>query len=223
MKVYHGSFTKIEKIDLSKCIPNKDFGQGFYVTKFREHAESWAKVMGKRYKTEGVVTEFLFYDSPFTERLCSVKHFNEYDEEWLDFVISNRNPMLSMHDYDIVEGPVADDKVQNRIFDFLKGSVSKYDFLNELRYHEETHQICFCTLKSLLTLEQINNDKTLNIMHIGEPLVEKLMLDNQIDEIKAADLFYNSHTFTRLADETTEFHKKDWEEIYTLLLEELDS
>ena len=46
MNVYHGSYTKIEEIDLSKSIPNKDFGKGFYVTKFRKHAESWAEVMG---------------------------------------------------------------------------------------------------------------------------------------------------------------------------------
>jgi len=34
MIVYHGSYTVIEEIDLSKSIPNKDFGKGFYVTKF---------------------------------------------------------------------------------------------------------------------------------------------------------------------------------------------
>jgi len=39
MKVYHGSHIKVDKIDLSKCKPNKDFGRGFYVTKLRYHAE----------------------------------------------------------------------------------------------------------------------------------------------------------------------------------------
>ncbi len=34
MDVYHGSYTKIDKIDLSKGQLNRDFGQGFYVTKF---------------------------------------------------------------------------------------------------------------------------------------------------------------------------------------------
>jgi hypothetical protein len=32
MKVYHGSYIEIEKIELAKCLPQKDFGQGFYVT-----------------------------------------------------------------------------------------------------------------------------------------------------------------------------------------------
>ncbi len=39
MIVYHGSYTEITKIDLSKCEPNKDFGKGFYVTKIKEQAE----------------------------------------------------------------------------------------------------------------------------------------------------------------------------------------
>jgi hypothetical protein len=31
MKAYHGSYIKIDKIDLSKSEPRKDFGLGFYV------------------------------------------------------------------------------------------------------------------------------------------------------------------------------------------------
>lgn len=30
--LYHGSYTKIEKIDLSKCQQGKDFGAEFYLT-----------------------------------------------------------------------------------------------------------------------------------------------------------------------------------------------
>jgi hypothetical protein len=36
MEVYHGSHTKIDKIDLSKGQLNRNFGHGFYVTKIRE-------------------------------------------------------------------------------------------------------------------------------------------------------------------------------------------
>jgi hypothetical protein len=48
MKVYHGSYIKIDKIDLSKSQPRKDFGKGFYVTKFRKHAENWAAIIGEK-------------------------------------------------------------------------------------------------------------------------------------------------------------------------------
>jgi hypothetical protein len=30
MIIYHGSYEEIVKIDLSKSVPNKDFGRGFY-------------------------------------------------------------------------------------------------------------------------------------------------------------------------------------------------
>jgi hypothetical protein len=217
MDVFHGSYTRIEEIDLAKTQPNKDFGQGFYVTKFRHHAESWAKTIGRKHHTEGVVTAFIYYDSSFTERLCKVKHFKSYDEEWLDFVIANRNPLSAVHDYDIVEGPVANDKVQTRIFDYLKGNISKADFLKELKYHEETHQICFCTLKSLLTLERTDQNKISGITHLSESIVERLMADFGLNEMEAADKWYKSTTFAQLSDDTTGLYLKNRQEIYDLL------
>ena len=222
MIVYHGSYTFIKEIDLSKSIPNKDFGKGFYVTKFRKQAESWAEVIGRRHKTEGVVTEFVFYDTYFTERLCKVKYFDAYNEEWLDFVVENRNPFGKMHDYDIVEGPVADDKVQNRITHYLDGLISKVDFLEELKWHEDTHQICFCTLKSLLTLQPIDRKQFSFLSHIGEPIVEKLVTDFDLDEQTATDKFFTSEVFAKLDDEKNELYKKDWTEIYELLKIELN-
>jgi hypothetical protein len=221
MIVYHGSYTKIEEIDLSKSIPNKDFGKGFYVTKFLKHAESWAKVIGRKNKTEGIVTEFIFYDAEFTERLCKTNHFDSYNEEWLDFVVENRNPLGKKHDYDIVEGPVANDKIQNRIGDYLNGFISKEDFLENLKWHEETHQICFCTLKSLLTLQRSDRKKVSLLTRIGEPIVEKLVSDFNLDEKTATDKFFSSNTFSKLADTSNKLYERDWTEIYNLLLSEL--
>jgi hypothetical protein len=221
MNVYHGSYTLIEEIDLSKSIPNKDFGKGFYVTKFRQHAESWAKIIGRKHKTKGFVTEFIFYDTEFTERLCKVKHFDAYDEKWLDFVVENRNPFGKMHDYDIVEGPVANDKVQNRIGTYLDGLISKADFLEELKWHEDTHQICFCTLKSLLTLQRTDRKQVSLLSRIGEPIVEKLVTDFIFDEQTATDKFFSSNVFAMLNDKNSDLYTKEWAEIYEMLKIEL--
>jgi hypothetical protein len=38
MRVFHGSDTFIERIDLAKGAEYLDFGQGFYVTAIRKHA-----------------------------------------------------------------------------------------------------------------------------------------------------------------------------------------
>jgi len=225
MNVYHGSYMFTEEIDLSKSVPDKDFGKGFYVTKFYRHVESWAKIIGRKHKTEGFVTEFIFYDTEFTERLCNVKRFDAYNGEWLDFVIENRNPFGKTHNYDIVEGTVANDEVQNRIGSYLDGTISKIDFLEELKWHENTHQICFCTLKSLLTLQLTNRKKVSFLSNTGEPIVEKLVTDFNLDEQTAADKFFTSNVFSKLAKKEIEKNRLraigaariDFQRQYTLM------
>jgi len=225
MILYHGSYIKIDNIDLLKCRPHRDFGRGFYVTKFRKHAENIAIIIGRKHNTEGVVTEFEYNESAFTQSICKIKHFEKYDEEWLDFVVMNRNEdnPEPAHEYDIVEGPVADDKIQNRINDYLGGTVSKTDFLEELKWHEETHQICFCTKGALQTLKRIDFRRQVSkFLHIGEPIVEKLVTDFNFNEEVAADKFFSSDTFSKLADTSTQLYEKNWTEIYQLLLNELN-
>jgi hypothetical protein len=223
MKVYHGGYIKVDKIDLSKCKPNKDFGKGFYVTKFRNHAEDWAKVIGKKYGTTGFVSEFEFSENDFTKSICKMKHFDTYNEEWLDFVVANRdkNSKTPVHDYDIVTGPVANDKVQNTLRLYLKEKISKEKFLKMLIHHEETHQICFCTLNSLQTIDRIDDTPTYDIVMISEPIIEKLMRDFNFDEAKAINLFFESGTCNKLSDAETKLYEKNWTEIYSLLLNEL--
>ncbi|MDR0793563.1 MAG: DUF3990 domain-containing protein [Chitinophagaceae bacterium] len=223
MQVYHGSYTEIFEIDLAKSKSNKDFGSCFYVTKFRNHAENWATNFARRYNKKPFVTEFTFYERAFEEDRYKVLRFNDYNEDWLDFVVLNRNPAFTtnQHDYDLVEGPIADDKVQNRINDFLDGIITKKVFLNELKYHENTHQICFCTINSLQLLKKTDTKYTSYVVRISEPVIENLITDLDIDEEKAADIFYTSKTFSLLSDKSTELYKKTWQEIYERLKTEL--
>jgi len=223
MKVYHGSYTKVDKIDLSKSKPNKDFGKGFYVTKYHNHAEEWAKIIGEKNGTDGFVSEFDFSENDFTKSICKIKRFDAYNEEWLDFVVKNRdkNSETPVHDYDIVIGPVADDKVQNTLRLYLKGKISKEKFLKMLTHHEETHQICFCTLNSLQTIDRIDDTPTYEIVMISEPIIEKLIVNFNFDEEKATNLFFGSETYNKLSDIETKLYEKEWTETYKLLLNEL--
>ncbi|GHT02092.1 hypothetical protein FACS189421_14630 [Bacteroidia bacterium] len=222
MRVYHGSYTKIDKIDLSKCAPNKDFGQGFYVTKFRKHAENWAEIIGKANETEGFVTEFDYTEGAFAEHICKIKRFDKYDEEWLDFVVMNRDKknVEPIHDYDVVEGPVANDKVQITLRLYLKGKIARDKFLNMLTYHEETHQICFCTTNALQLLDYIEDDNDIidcELYQIGERIMEQLMIDFNFNEDKAADLFFSSAVFGKLSEKSTGLYLKNWQEIYEMI------
>jgi hypothetical protein len=223
MLVYHGSYTLIDEIDLKKCRPNTDFGKGFYVTKNKNHAENWAKNTGKRHNTDGYVTVFNFLENSFVNYICKKKDFDGYTEEWLGFIVKNRDVDYpeQVHDFDIVEGPVANDKVQNRLQHYLTGKISKIDFLKELTYHEETHQICFCTVASLQALKYVDRDSTIYIEQISENILSTLVQDKKIDVDAASDMFYSSKTFFDITNRKLEHNKQNWQEIYKLLQEEL--
>jgi hypothetical protein len=222
MKVFHGSDVKIEIIDLSKCRIGTDFGHGFYVTKFRKQAEDIAARIASWHDTTLVVTEFDFNEYAFEDKDFKTLRFDGYTEKWLDFIVKNRASIASkpMHDFDIVEGPVANDDIAARIYDYLSGDVSKDVFLTELKFKKPMHQICFCTTASLQMLSSVEKANDSKILQIDDMIVEQLMFDNQIDETHAIDLFYNSKTFEKLSDKSTNFHQKSWQEIYEILRRE---
>ena len=223
MQVYHGSYTKITEIDLSKALANKDFGRGFYVTKFRKQAEIWAEIIGNKYETKGFVTEFKFYERAYVDDRYKTLRFTDYNEQWLDFIVINRDKSTieQQHNYDIVEGPVADDKVQSRIDQYLTGEISKEKFLDMLKHHEESHQICFCTRKSLQMIEPLQKAPIVKSVMISEPIIEALITDFNLNAEVAADKFYSSETFAQLANETTNLYLKTWQEVYEMLKTEL--
>jgi len=223
MKVYHGSYIAIDEIDFSFCRKRRDFGKGFYVTKLLSQAEYWAVRKGEDNDTEGIVTEFEFDESFFEDEDLKTLRFNHYSEKWLDFITLNRlnKSEHPAHDYDIVEGPVADDDIATRVYDYVKGQVSKKQFLNELTRKTPTHQICFCTLQSLQALDLHKEKIDIETIHIDNDIVKSLMTDYGIMETDATKIYYKSNTYTQLANESTNFYKKSWIEIYEMLKKEL--
>jgi len=219
MRVFHGSYAAVSEIDLTKSRNNLDFGKGFYVTNIRSQAEFWATRAGRFHKTDGIVSEFEFYENAFEHYDLKVLRFSAYTEQWLDFVVLNRDPKspIPAHDYDIVEGPVANDDVNDRINDYLEKIVFKADFLKELAIHRATHQICLCTVRSLQMIEPIDKKYYVNVKHISRPIIEMLITELNFDKYNAANVLYNSKTFSKLSDKTTELYKKQWIEIYNML------
>lgn len=71
-------------------------------------------------------------------------------EEWLDFIVSCRNG--NPHNYDIVEGPMADDTIYNYIQNFIDGKISRENFWSLAKFKFPTHQISFHTEKALQCL-----------------------------------------------------------------------
>jgi hypothetical protein len=221
MTVYHGSDSLIRQIDLTNSKPGKDFGRGFYVTKYRRQAEDMAKRVSDWRHTQPVVTEFEFDEYAVEDTQLKTLRFDGYTKDWFDFIMLNRRNRSpkQVHDFDIVEGPVADNDITQRIFIYLRGKLTKEDFLEELKFHRPTHQICLCTTEALQTIEPVKND--LFTASTDDAITQSLIADYAITEDKAIDLYFSSEIYRRLIDEDTELYRKPWSEVYQLLLDEL--
>lgn len=151
MKLYHGSNMVIDQIDLSKCKPYKDFGQGFYLTEIKEQAEQMARRTSAIYGGEAVVTEFEFDETAL--KILSVKTFEEPSEEWALFVMANRrrNNLQPTHSFDIVIGPVADDTIATLFRNFDDGIIDLQMLVNGLKYKKVSSQYFFIRQKPLNT------------------------------------------------------------------------
>ena len=72
-------------------------------------------------------------------------------EEWLQFVANCR--LCLKHDYDVVEGPMADDTIWDYVEDYMAERISKEAFWELVKFKYPTHQIVFCTEKALQTIK----------------------------------------------------------------------
>lgn len=142
MILYCGSKTIMDSPEIRIQKYNKDFYFGFYCTLLPEQAIRWAI----RFDGVGYLNEYRYTPD---ERL-KVKQFPKLSEEWLDFIVACR--LGYPHEYDIVEGPMADDTIFNYVQNFVDGKISRKAFWELARFKRPTHQISFHTARALATL-----------------------------------------------------------------------
>lgn len=155
MKLYHGSNTVIKQPDLNKSKPYKDFGQGFYLTADRHHAQRLAEQRASFLGGEPFVNTFLFDETLMQSTELRVKQWHEYCVEWGRFVMQNRDHevMQPCHNFDIVYGPIADDGVAFQIRRCKAGSITIEQMVEELKYERGiTFQYYFGTQRALTKL-----------------------------------------------------------------------
>ena len=158
MKLYHGSYTTIEIIDLAKSRPFKDFGRAFYLSADEQQAWERAYAATTLLGGEASVTEYEFDEQVMTSGELKVLRFDDYSEEWADFVFANRKRQKTpfMHDYDIVYGPIANDNVGEQVVLFKGGYISKERFLRKLKNMRGiTFQYAFCTDAAISKLKKL--------------------------------------------------------------------
>ena len=147
MQIYHGSNVIVNKPKIITDGFYKDFGYGFYCTNFEKQAKRWAITK----KNKHVVNVYSYTESKNLNCLI----FKEMSDKWLDFVVSSRQG--ERHDYDIVEGPMADDTIWNYVDDFARGMISRTAFWELVKFKYPTHQVVFCTEAALKCLEYVRS------------------------------------------------------------------
>ncbi|MBO6004902.1 MAG: DUF3990 domain-containing protein [Verrucomicrobia bacterium] len=158
MILYHGSNKEIDVIDLSLSRPNKDFGKGFYLSSDKEQAVSFAKFKASSNGGDPVITAYSFDETVMDSNELKVKVFTEYSKEWAEFVFANRNSVTgnSVHDYDIVYGPIANDRVGVQVLRYIEHLITLEQFLENLRYMKGiTFQYFFGTESAVERLKKL--------------------------------------------------------------------
>ncbi|MDE6409239.1 MAG: DUF3990 domain-containing protein [Muribaculaceae bacterium] len=133
MILYHGSDVKITRIDLSKSKPFKDFGKGFYLSDNETQALDMAKFKSSLSGRPPIVTQFYFDLKGLSESGLKKRLFDSYSDEWLDFIIANREG-YEVEKYDFVYGPIADDKVGFQLRRYKDEIINRKELLERLKY-----------------------------------------------------------------------------------------
>ena len=163
MILYHGSYSLFDRIDLNKGRRFKDFGRGFYTTRIESQARQWAKNMSARFGIPtGYVSIYECDENSFqTYRYLK---FDEPTEEWAYFIMNNRNTEFAEYEtqinnqkgqFDIVEGPVANDTIAVVLDQFMMNMKSGTALVEALEYKNLNHQISFHTEKAISLLSRV--------------------------------------------------------------------
>lgn len=159
MRLYHGTNVEFNEIDLSKSKVGKDFGCGFYLSADREQALELAKRKAEQSgEGEPKVYEYEFDETLLQGNELSVQNFGEYSREWAEFVLANRRNRArdSVHSYDVVIGPIANDTVGFQIRRFTAGIIDMERFIQELQYMKGiSFQYFFGTERAIKHLKRI--------------------------------------------------------------------
>lgn len=164
MILYHGSNAEIVEVDLSRCMPYKDFGKGFYLTSIESQAEKMAVRTARFYGGKPMVTVFEAPDDLLSNDNLNIRSFNEVNEEWARFIMNNRDKRFddiespecnSDCKYDVVFGPVGNDDITYLLRQYSRGSISGERLRDGLAYKKASDQYSFHTERAVRLLVKI--------------------------------------------------------------------
>lgn len=153
MILYHGSIEIVDNPEIRIPSRSLDYGYGFYTTTSFKQAEDWVKRKLNANSPIGYVNVYEL-DEDLVKSLKTLL-FESQTEDWLDFVMSNRTNKDFNHDFDIVYGPVANDKVYAAFALYEGGIIDKQNLISELKAYKLVDQYLFHTDKALKAIKFI--------------------------------------------------------------------
>ena len=130
----------------------------FYLSPGYEQAHALANKNRSITIREPSVTIFELEDQIIKTSDLQIKIFDDYCEEWAQFVLLNRDRSHThpAHTYDIVIGPIADDGVTYQLRRYSMGDISMSRLIEELKYAKGlTIQYYFGTEHALSYLKKL--------------------------------------------------------------------
>ena len=158
MILYHGTNTDFMAIDLNKSQRGKDFGCGFYLSESEAQAEDMAKFKVQLFGGQTIVQSYEFDVARLGDGTLRFLRFDGYSKEWATFILANRQNKnaYNIHDYDIVFGPIANDKVGAQIRNVMEQNINMDTFLERLKYIKGiTFQYFFGSEKAIQMLRRL--------------------------------------------------------------------
>ena len=151
MKIYHGSIEMVECPEIRESNRTLDYGQGFYTTTSYEQAEAWVRRrMNEKRTSRGYVCVYELNEAALESLKTLI--LEQPTEEWVDFVMKNRTQRGYVHEFDIVYGPVANDRVYAAFALYEGGLINKQALIAELKAYKLVDQYLFHTEKALQAL-----------------------------------------------------------------------
>ena len=102
----------------------------------------------------------LYHGTVNDEQMATLKvlRFSDYSEEWAKFILLNRNSSKRepAHDYDIVIGPIANDRVGVQLWKYENQSIDLPTLVHNLRNMKGiTFQYFFGTKRAVKILKRL--------------------------------------------------------------------
>ncbi|MCD8201998.1 MAG: DUF3990 domain-containing protein [Clostridia bacterium] len=158
MILYHGGCGVENPPRIEASANALDFGAGFYLTRDRELAKTWARCAYMRAGTGTPAVSRFEFDETDADGI-KVLAFASPDREWLRFVVSNREGAGTDGDPDIVIGPAADERAVFTIGLYVRGIATEDVAAKHLLSQKLKDQYVFKTERALSNLKYMGEER----------------------------------------------------------------